>query len=249
MSAALMLTQLLYWTGKEADPEGWIHKVEADWEEELVFGARRLRDARSILVGLGLVEHTRRGLPARPCYRVRMDVLDEWWSTHLTPSGGPVNTTAKEPDNKSAKEPDKKTAKRPDIPYYRDDFIDDLQVPRAGHGAQPPAHSISEEAIYLCDLLADLIESNGSKRPNVTALRWLTEADRLIRVDGRDPAAAAALIRWCQADTFWRPNIMSMAKFREKYDQLRLASQRNTGQQRATGLDAVRQYAQEEGLL
>jgi hypothetical protein len=30
------------------------------------------------------------------------------------------------------------------------------------------------------------------------------------------------MIRWCQADEFWRGNILSMPKLREKYDQLRL---------------------------
>ncbi len=83
------------------------------------------------------------------------------------------------------------------------------------------ATRVSDEAEDLAHLLASLIESNGSKKPSVTTA-WLTAADRLLRLDGRDPEEAAHILRWCQADDFWRGNILSMTKFREKYDQLRL---------------------------
>jgi len=46
----------------------------------------------------------------------------------------------------------------------------------------------------------------------------------MIDLDGREPDKAANLIRWSQANTFWRKNILSMPTFREKYDQLRLAA-------------------------
>lgn len=44
----------------------------------------------------------------------------------------------------------------------------------------------------------------------------------MIDLDGRDPARAANLIDWCQADPFWRSVVLSMPKFREKYDAIRL---------------------------
>lgn len=73
----------------------------------------------------------------------------------------------------------------------------------------------------LCDLLADLVEANGSKRPKVSKT-WRAECRRMLDIDQREPDKAAALIRWCQAHPFWRANILSMPTFREKYDQLRL---------------------------
>lgn len=80
-----------------------------------------------------------------------------------------------------------------------------------------------EDVQTLCTVLADLIERNGSLRPEITKT-WTDEARRMIDLDGRDPAKAENLIRWAQGDTFWRKNIMSMTKFRAKYDQLRLAA-------------------------
>lgn len=82
---------------------------------------------------------------------------------------------------------------------------------------------IREDVQRLCELLADLIEGNGSKKPKITKA-WTDSARRLIDLDEREPARAENLIRWCQGNTFWRKNILSMPTFREKYDQLRLAA-------------------------
>jgi hypothetical protein len=93
---------------------------------------------------------------------------------------------------------------------------------------KPSSRDMSPDAAKLCDLLADLIEANGSKRP-VVGERWLREADRMLRIDARPMDEAESLIRWCQADGFWRANILSMVKFRPQYDQLRLQKQRSNG--------------------
>lgn len=110
----------------------------------------------------------------------------------------------------------------------------------------------------LCRHLADAIEANGSKRPTVTK-RWRTSARLLLDADGRTPDQVRAAIDWCQADTFWRSVILSMPKLREKYDQIRLAAQRQqpghaaprpstTDQRVAAGLDLVAKYAEAEGV-
>lgn len=79
----------------------------------------------------------------------------------------------------------------------------------------------------VCEHLADRIEANGSKRPNVTD-RWRTAARLLIDLDKRTEQQIHAAIEWCQSDDFWRANVLSMPKLRQKYDQLRLAAQRSS---------------------
>lgn len=98
--------------------------------------------------------------------------------------------------------------------------------------------------LELCDLLADLVERNGSKRPSITK-RWHDACRLMIDVDGREPAKIRRAIEWCQADEFWRPNIMSMSKLREKYDQLALAAQRTVAKPGAPTASAVRVQAQD----
>jgi len=82
-----------------------------------------------------------------------------------------------------------------------------------------------DENHQACNLLADLIADNGSRRPEVTD-KWLSDMDKLHRIDERSWEQITKAIQWCQADDFWRGNIMSPAKLRKQYDQLRLAAQR-----------------------
>jgi uncharacterized protein YdaU (DUF1376 family) len=52
--------------------------------------------------------------------------------------------------------------------------------------------------------------------------RWADVADLMLRIDKRDPARVADLIRRIYRDTFWQRNVLSMGTLREKYDQLEL---------------------------
>ena len=86
-----------------------------------------------------------------------------------------------------------------------------------------------QAVIDLCDHLADHIALSTDRRPSIGE-GWLVEMDRLIRLDGRDPELILQVIDWCQADEFWRGNILSSKKLREKFDQL-LVRMRSAGSQ------------------
>jgi hypothetical protein len=81
------------------------------------------------------------------------------------------------------------------------------------------------EVERLCILLADLIEANGCRRPEVTR-KWRDSCRLLIDRDGIAPNLVEGAIRWSQADEFWRGAVMSMPKLREKYDQMLMQKQR-----------------------
>lgn len=90
----------------------------------------------------------------------------------------------------------------------------------------------------ICRHLADRIEGNGSKRPGITE-NWRKAARLLLDKDARTVEQVIKAIDWCQTDDFWRSNILSMQKLREKYEQLRLAAQRgqNASSPRSTGVN------------
>ena len=77
----------------------------------------------------------------------------------------------------------------------------------------------------LCAQLADLMVANGCKRPVITD-RWRTAARLLLDRDGVSVNDAMTVLGWSQRDEFWRANIQSLPTFREKFDTLRLQSQR-----------------------
>ena len=54
----------------------------------------------------------------------------------------------------------------------------------------------------------------------------------MIDRDGRASEDIHRAIEWSQCDEFWRTNILSMPKLREKYDQMRLQASRTKYQPR-----------------
>jgi len=101
----------------------------------------------------------------------------------------------------------------------------------------PPRDDIER----ICNHLADRIEANGSKRPTITK-RWRDAARLMLDKDGRTEEQIHRAIDWCQDDEFWRANILSLPKLRDKFDQLRLQAtrDRSRGEARAVGWQALK---------
>jgi DNA-binding transcriptional ArsR family regulator len=139
------------------------------------------------------------------------------------------------PDEASAA-PDIPSA-APDLPSAADDHpsagaehrdrssTDRNQIEKPSTSVAVPPRADVEK---ICRHLADRIEDNGSKRPNITK-KWRDEARRLIDLDGRTVDQIIRAIDWCQNDTFWKANVLSMPTLREQYDRLRLAAQGRNG--------------------
>lgn len=97
------------------------------------------------------------------------------------------------------------------------------------------------EVLRLCRLLRDLMELNGCKPPNISQ-KWLDDMDRLMRLDGRTSLEVEACIRWSQENPFWKSNILSPGKLREKYDTMRLQADRARQQNEPRGFDGIRDF-------
>lgn len=88
--------------------------------------------------------------------------------------------------------------------------------------------TIKEREIYspesipyrLAELLLTKILGHlpGYKRPDLN--KWAWQMDALMRLDKRLPEEVEAVIRFAQADPFWRTNVLSVEKLRKQYDQL-----------------------------
>ena len=94
----------------------------------------------------------------------------------------------------------------------------------------------------MLDLLDAEIEANGNKTPN----RTKTSADSirlLIDRDGYELDQVRYVIRWCQQDNFWKSNILSPKKLREKFPQL--VARIKAEAERPTERDKPRNRAQE----
>ena len=95
--------------------------------------------------------------------------------------------------------------------------------PKEPSSAKPPAvaEPPREDVEALCTRLRDHIAGNTSKTPNITA-KWRTEARLLLDRDDIPFDEAVRVLDWCQLDQFWKSNILSMPKFREKFSALQI---------------------------
>ena len=79
------------------------------------------------------------------------------------------------------------------------------------------------KAIHAAQILSNLILQNTPKATGHTAAqlgKWAVIAEQIHRIDGHPWDDIEELIKWAQNDTFWGPNIQSMGKLREKWNQL-----------------------------
>ena len=98
--------------------------------------------------------------------------------------------------------------------------IDDVDL-RAVEDPRPDVDAV-------CDAMAASVQRRTGRAPRVTAA-WRTQARLMIDRDGRTVDEVTRIIDWVEADDFWRANVLSLPKLRQKFDTLRLQSQRSQG--------------------
>ena len=83
----------------------------------------------------------------------------------------------------------------------------------------------TSDPYLLAKYLEKNIVSNNPKFPQTESQkqRWAKDIDRMIRIDKLLPDDIAEVIRWCQNDSFWKCNVLSGKKLRDRYQQLRMS--------------------------
>lgn len=74
--AAMLLSQILYWSDRTSDPDGWFYKTADEWDEEIGLSNFQVKRATALLKDLGVETRLKRvdGAP-RTHYRVDMDTF------------------------------------------------------------------------------------------------------------------------------------------------------------------------------
>lgn len=103
------------------------------------------------------------------------------------------------------------------------DLKDLLSEPVKPKPKKPPEKTYDPNSIEfgLSVSLFNLILQYDHKTKKPDFNKWAIHIDRLIRLDKRTPQEIEAVIHWCQRDTFWHSNILSTAKLREKFPELK----------------------------
>lgn len=70
LNAALFLAQLSDWSKYDAGQDGWVSKTVKEWTESIGLSPESQLTAREKLIGLGLIEEKKEGMPRRTFYRI-----------------------------------------------------------------------------------------------------------------------------------------------------------------------------------
>jgi hypothetical protein len=74
VTAALLLSQIVYWAGR-AKSDGWFFKTSTEWEEETGLTRYEQESARKILREKGFIQEAKRGVPCKMHFRLNAEVL------------------------------------------------------------------------------------------------------------------------------------------------------------------------------
>ena len=75
INGALMLSQLVYWTSRTKDTNGWIYKDHHEWTLETGLTRKEQHTARKALKELGFISEKKNGVPPRVYFRVERENL------------------------------------------------------------------------------------------------------------------------------------------------------------------------------
>ena len=116
--------------------------------------------------------------------------------------------------------------------------IDDVDL-RAVEDPRPDVDAV-------CDAMAASVQRRTGRAPRVTAA-WRTQARLMIDRDGRTVEEITRIIDWVEGNDFWRANVLSLPKLRQKFDTLRLQAQRPQGRPQGGQVfyDLAEQFAKE----
>lgn len=81
----------------------------------------------------------------------------------------------------------------------------------------------NEKDVELTNLLFQLIKTNYSflkDKDESQTKKDCEEMNKINRLDGYNYEVIEEVIKWCQQDSFWKQNIRSVGKLREKFEEL-----------------------------
>lgn len=97
---------------------------------------------------------------------------------------------------------------------------------KSGTSHKKAARKFAEDSVEmeLALYLFDKIKQNNPEHKDLAdsqKQKWADSIRLMIERDKRTPQQIHNMIDWCQADSFWKQNILSTAKLRKQYDTMR----------------------------
>lgn len=194
---ALLLNQILYWSDRTTDPDGWFYKTAAEWKDELCISPYQLSRAMKSLKELGIKTKLQK-VNGAPCthYSVDFEVFEKSFSQFLENERDRFTRNSQIDLRETHKTMDLEETRKSLM--YTETTIDYMQrESRVVAAAPPPLQEkpvkkidpVFEAFVEACGWSLDLLSGNQRMRINV-ALKKLRSV--------RQPTAehVASVVKW-----------------------------------------------------
>lgn len=108
------------------------------------------------------------------------------------------------------------------------DLTNDLSIPSTDKKkSRKPAKADYDDASPYMQLAKEFfseIQKNNSEAKEPNYQKWADDIRKLVELDGKSLENVRSVMAWSQKNNFWKGNILSAKKLREKYDQLKVQS-------------------------
>lgn len=143
VTAALMLSQAIYWTRRTADPDGWFYKTQDEWKSETGLSRSEQEGARKALLKSGCWEERYDRLSHRMFYRVKTPELSRMLKTCIRECGEPAVADAENQQSVlNRTETTTETTPTPDSLILKSDTPKNKKRPGTVNGSKPDQQTI-----------------------------------------------------------------------------------------------------------
>lgn len=186
-------------------------------ENDTCLNSRAVRLALKTLQDIGLISIIKKGCPCKNYYTLHTCKLLEILSDAENDSSSDVkndSSSGAKSDTTSDIKNDTTSGVKSDTTFkenIRENIRENINN-----------KSFSKDAIEISQFLYNSCQENDSKffRTERQLDQWTSDIEKLNRIDKRDYVEIWQVMKWCRNNTFWKPNIMSGSKFRQKYEML-----------------------------
>lgn len=200
LEAAMLLSQMLYWTPRATLADGWIAKTDEMWRAEIPGVSRyALRNARNILEKEGILQTRIGGWAGQRCtfYRLDVEALTGAWQAFVTDDQAAKCETELTPEDEGKSE----TELSPTGQSAKPNFEDEAKCETERSNTEITSHEITSTEITLSPE-GDKETSKPLTGKNLVKAELETFFSEITRLPKPDPttqkAARAASVGWWQ---------------------------------------------------
>lgn len=220
LNEAIFLNQLHYWlqrSNNERDGFIWVYKTIDEWLAEFPFWSdRTIKRIKKDLENEGLVvtaNYNKMKMDRTLWYRIDYETFNKCLHDAL----GQSVTIDSDKMAQSLGQNDTLESDKMSQAITIDYTETTTNIPRK---RKERIYEDDSDEMILVDFFISEVRKNDSKFKGPNKQTWADDFRKLIELDERDKSQISKLIRWVQQDDFWKSNILSPGKLRDKYSAL-----------------------------